>query len=113
PHVLRPVIRPHDDVTTSSGGILGRIKRRQLLRLGFLGGTVLALTELTALPYPFLKPNKIIGLGAKVPIGSTASVMAQFQASGDAPILNTAGRFFLLHPEGGIIAAYRKCTHLG
>jgi cytochrome b6-f complex iron-sulfur subunit len=107
------VIRPHDDVTTSSSGILGRIKRRQLLRLTFLGGTLLALGELTALIYPFFKVNKIVGLGAKVPVGSTASVMAQFQATGDAPILNTAGRFFLLHPDGGIIAAYRKCTHLG
>ena len=107
------MIRPHDDVTTSGGGILGRIKRRQLLRLGFLGGTLLALGEITAIIYPFFKPNKIVGLGAKVPVGSTASIMAQFQASQDVPILNTAGRFFLLHPEGGIIAAYRKCTHLG
>jgi cytochrome b6-f complex iron-sulfur subunit len=107
------VIRPHDDVTTSGAGILGRIKRRQLLRLGFLSGTVLALTELTVLLYPFLKPNKIVGLGAKVPVGSKESVLAAFQSAQDAPILNSQGRFFLLHPEGGIIAAYRKCTHLG
>ncbi len=43
------MIRPHDDVTTSGAGILGRIKRRQLLRLGFLTGTLLALTELTVI----------------------------------------------------------------
>ena len=60
------MIRPHDDVATTGGGLLGRIKRRQLLRLGFLGGTLLAVTELTALLYPFLKPNKIVGLGAKI-----------------------------------------------
>lgn len=107
------MIRPHDDATTSGGGILGRIKRRQLLRLGFLGGTLLAVGELTALIYPFMKPNKIVGLGAKVPVGSKDSVLAQFQQTQDAPILNSQGRFFLLHPEGGIIAAYRKCTHLG
>ena len=107
------MIRPHDDVTTSSGGILGRIKRRQLLRLGFLGGTLLALGELTAILYPFLKPNKIVGLGAKVPVGSKDSILATFQSTQDAPILNSQGRFFLLHPQGGIIAAYRKCTHLG
>jgi cytochrome b6-f complex iron-sulfur subunit len=107
------VIRPHDDVTTSSSGILGRIKRRQLLRLGFLGGTLLALGEMGALIYPFMKVNKIVGLGAKVPVGSTASIMAQFTSTQDVPILNTLGRFFLLHPDGGIIAAYRKCTHLG
>lgn len=107
------MIRPHDDVTTSGGGLLGKIKRRQLLRLGFLGGTLLALTEISALIYPFLKPNKIVGLGAKIPVGSKETLLAQFLATQDAPILNTQGKFFLLHPEGGIIAAYRKCTHLG
>jgi cytochrome b6-f complex iron-sulfur subunit len=107
------VIRPQDDVATSHTGVLGRIKRRQLLRLGFLGGTLLALGEITALLYPFMKPNKIVGLGAKVPVGSKDSLLAAFTASKDAPILNTQGRFFLIHPEGGIIAAYRKCTHLG
>jgi cytochrome b6-f complex iron-sulfur subunit len=107
------VIRPHEDAGTAGGGLLGRIKRRQLLRLGFLGGTLLAVTEISALIYPFLKPNKIVGLGAKIPMGSKEAVLAQFAAANDAPILNSQGKFFLLHPEGGIIAAYRKCTHLG
>ena len=107
------MIRPPDDVATTGGGLLGHIKRRQLLRMGFLGGTLLALGELSALIYPFMKPNKIVGLGAKVPVGSKDALLAQFQASQDVPILNTQGKFFLMHPEGGIIAAYRKCTHLG
>jgi len=29
------------------------------------------------------------------------------------PILNTQGRFFLIHGPGAIVAAYRKCVHLG
>ena len=107
------MIRPQDDIATSNSGVLGRIKRRQLLRVGFLGGTLLALAEIGGLIYPFMKPNKIVGLGAKVPVGSKEALLAQFEASKDVPILNTQGRFFLLHPEGGIIAAYRKCTHLG
>ena len=107
------MIRPQDDVATTNRGLLGHIKRRQLLRLGFLGGTLLALTELSALIYPFMKPNKIVGLGAKIPVGSKEALLAQFQATQDVPILNTQGKFFLMHPEGGIIAAYRKCTHLG
>src|SRR5207247_9809015 len=86
---------------------------RQLLRLGFLSGTLLALTELTVILYPFFKPTKIVGLGAKVPVGSKDSLLASFQSAQAAPILNSQGRFFLLHPPGGIIAAYRKCTHLG
>src|SRR5438874_945496 len=103
--VLDKLLKDHGYIEFASqnlpgGKILGRIKRRQLLRLGFLTGTLLALGELTALLYPFFKPNKIVGLGAKVPVGSKDAVMAQFQAAQDAPILNTAGKFFLLHPEG-------------
>lgn len=36
-----------------------------------------------------------------------------FRATNDRPMLFREGRFFLLHAPGGIIAAYRKCTHLG
>ena len=43
----KDVIRPHTDTTVQ--GLIGRIKRRQLLRLGFLGGTLLAITEITVL----------------------------------------------------------------
>ena len=107
------MIRPHEDTSTTSGGLLSRIKRRQILRLGFLGGTLLALGEISAILYPFMKVNKLVGLGAKVPIGPKDAILAQFGSSNDAPILNTEGRFFLLHAPGGIIAAYRKCTHLG
>lgn len=107
------MIRPENDIATTHGTLLGGIKRRQLLRLGFLGGTLLALAEIGGILYPFLKPNKIVGLGAKVAVGSKADILAQFKASNDTPILNTPGKFFLIHPEGGIVAAYRKCTHLG
>jgi cytochrome b6-f complex iron-sulfur subunit len=105
------VIRPHADTTVA--GLIGRIKRRQLLRMGFLGGTMLALTELTVFLLPFARINKIVGLGAKVPVGKKTDIMAKFQQTNDVPQLFTEGKFFLLHPEGGIIAAYRKCTHLG
>jgi nitrite reductase/ring-hydroxylating ferredoxin subunit len=105
------VIRPHTDTTVM--GLIGRIKRRQLLRLGFLTGTLLAVTELTVAVVPFFRVNKIVGLGAKIAVGSKQTVLSQFQAANDAPILNIEGKFFLLHAPGGIIAAYRKCTHLG
>ncbi len=107
------MIRPHDDTSTTSGGLIAHIKRRQLLRLGFLGGTLLALGEIGGVLLPFLKVNKIVGLGAKVPVGAKDAILASFGATNDTPILNVEGKFFLLHPEGGIIAAYRKCTHLG
>jgi len=105
------VIRPHTDTTVQ--GLIGRIKRRQLLRLGFLGGTLLAITEITVLVVPFIRVNKILGLGAKIPVGTKQSILDNFKATNDTPVLNLEGKFFIIHAPGGIIAAYRKCTHLG
>lgn len=107
------MIRPHADTSTSAGGLIARIKRRQLLRLGFLGGTLLALAEIGGVLVPFMRVNKIVGLGAKVPAGGRQDILAKFAANDDTPLLYIEGKFFLLHAPGGIIAAYRKCTHLG
>ncbi len=89
------------------------LDRRQLLRAGFLGGVVLAGTEIVAAVAPFMSVNKIVGLGLPVNVGTKAQILESFVETNDAPILFRAGHFFLLHPKGGIIAAYRKCTHLG
>ena len=107
------MIRPHEETSTIAGGMIAKLKRRQLLRLGFLGGTLLAVAELGGIFLPFFHVQKIVGLGARIAAGSKADILAKFAATNDAPILNTEGRFFLLHAPGGIIAAYRKCTHLG
>jgi cytochrome b6-f complex iron-sulfur subunit len=107
------VIRPHDDTSIVSGGMLSRVKRRQLLRIGFLTGTLLAVTELSAAFLPFFWVLKIEGLGAKITAGTKKDILAKFQASKDEPQLNSQGRFFLIHGPGAIAAAYVKCTHLG
>ena len=107
------MIRPHDDTSIQAGGLLSRIKRRQFFRLAFLGGTLLALGEISGILIPFLRVNKIVGLGAKVPAGKKNDILARFQSSDDTPQLYVEGKFFLLHAPGGILAAYRKCTHLG
>ena len=87
--------------------------RRQLLRYGFLGGLSLAGAEIVGSVLPFLQVRKIVGLGVPVNVGSKAAVLANFAETNDAPILFRQGHFFLLHAPGGIVAAYRKCTHLG
>ena len=107
------MIRLHGEDSNAAGSLIARLKRRQLLRLGILGGSALALAEFGGIFLPFFHVQKITGLGAKIAIGTKADILAKFSATSDAPILNTEGRFFLLHPQGGIIAAYRKCTHLG
>jgi len=90
-----------------------QIRRRQLLRVGFAAAFALSLTELAAAIVPYLRVTRIIGLGAPVAVGTASEILAQFAATDDRPILFREGRFFLLHAPGGIIAAYRKCTHLG
>jgi cytochrome b6-f complex iron-sulfur subunit len=91
----------------------GRVRRRQLLRVGFASAVALIVTELAAAVAPYLKVTRIIGLGAPVAVGTAGEIFAQFANTNDRPILFREGRFFLLHAPGGIIAAYRKCTHLG
>jgi cytochrome b6-f complex iron-sulfur subunit len=107
------VIRPHDDTSIVQGGLISRVKRRQLLRIGFLTATLLATGEATGLLIPFIRVIKIEGLGAKVPAGKKADVLAAFGRTKDEPILNTEGRFFLIHAPNAVAAAYRKCVHLG
>ena len=90
-----------------------RLRRRQLLRVGFAGVLALSVAELAAAVAPFLRVTRITGLGVPVAVGTAAEVFAEFAKTNDRPILFREGRFFLLHAPGGIIAAYRKCTHLG
>ena len=49
------MIRPHDDTSIAAGGLLSRVKRRQLLRIGFLTAMLLAVGELSAAFLPFFR----------------------------------------------------------
>ena len=89
------------------------VGRRQVLRLGFLAAISLAGVEILSAVVPFLRVQKIVGLGVPVNIGPRSAILAAFSATNDAPILYRQGHFFLLHAPGAIVAAYRKCTHLG
>ena len=84
-----------------------------MLRVAFASAVALSATELAVAVAPFLRVTRIVGLGAPVTVGTADEILKQFAATNDRPILFREGRFFLLHPPGGIIAAYRKCTHLG
>src|SRR5207244_11838850 len=95
------------------GDAVARWRRRAILRRGFLGALGLAATEIGALVAPFIRVNRIEGLGVPVTVGTRRELLDLFAATNDRPILFRQGRFFLLHAPGGIIAAYRKCTHLG
>jgi cytochrome b6-f complex iron-sulfur subunit len=96
-----------------STALVSRWRRRAILRMAFLAALGLAATEVAALVAPFIRVNRIEGLGNPIAVGTKAQLLEMFAATDDRPILFREGRFFLLHAPGGIIAAYRKCTHLG
>ena len=89
------------------------LRRRQLLRGGFGAIGAIATAGVAGAVAPFLRVTRVTGFGTPVRVGTRASLLAKFAGSRDAPILNVPGRFWLLHAPGGILAAYRKCTHLG
>ena len=106
------MIRPHE-FALAQNTTIPRVKRRALLRIGFLSAVGIAAAELAGALPAFVRVIKIEGLGGSVVAGTKADVLASFAKTNDVPILNLQGRFFLIHAPGAIAAAYRKCTHLG
>src|SRR2546430_12404567 len=97
----------------TAGDTVSGWRRRRVLRFACVGALGVAASEIVALVAPFIRVNRIEGLGIPVSVGTKAQLLETFSATNDRPILFREGRFFLLHAPGGIIAAYRKCTHLG
>ena len=93
----------------------GRLaRRRDLLRIAFLSATALAATELAITIAPFLRVNRVAGLGASVSLTQTKSdILGRFASTGDEPILFAQQRFFLIHAPNAVAAVFRRCTHLG
>src|SRR5437762_8909519 len=87
-----------------------RWRRRAILRFGFLGAVGLAATEIGALVAPFIRVNRIEGLGNPVAVGTKTQVLELFSATNDRPVLFREGRFFLLHAPGGIVARSEEHT---
>jgi cytochrome b6-f complex iron-sulfur subunit len=91
----------------------GALPRRRLLRSGFAAAASLAVAGVAGAVLPFLRVTRVSGFGTPIEVGTRAELLARFAATDDRPILDVPGRFWLLHAPGGVIAAYRKCTHLG
>lgn len=89
------------------------LQRRQLLRAGFAAIGTAAAVGIAGAVVPFLRVTRVIGLGETIAAGKKTDILARFAATNDTPILYPQHRFFLLRAPGGIVAAYRKCTHLG
>ena len=85
------------------------VTRRDFLKLGLGALSALALLEIGGASLVFLKPRSLAGeFGGVV----TAGLVDSFPAGSVVEFTN--GRFFLVRSnDGGFLAVYRRCTHLG
>lgn len=86
-----------------------QVTRRDFLKFAWGAAGVLALVETGGVVLSFFSPRVVEGeFGGIIEAGSVDS----FTPGSVTPF--TQGRFFLVRmPDGGIVALYRKCTHLG
>ena len=87
----------------------GKLSRRGFINLLWGAAGALAFTEMSLAGLRFLAPRPTEGkFGGVFNLGD----QKQFPAGSVTPV--EAGRFYLVHlQEGGFIATYRRCTHLG
>lgn len=85
------------------------LSRRSFLKMGLGALGTLALLEVGGASLVFMKPRSLEGeFGSLVNAGTVDSFTA------GSVVEFPDGRFFLVRsPEGGFLAVYRRCTHLG
>lgn len=100
-----PAAPPAPDARAAAEGI----SRRQLLRQGMYGTVGLFMTQALVGAGVMFWPAKVTGFGAKM----LAPVKLSELKPNDPPVRVREGRFWLSRVEGGLIALYWKCPHLG
>lgn len=85
------------------------VSRRDFLKLAWGAAGALALVETGGVVLSFFSPRIVEGeFGGVIDAGQVDS----FPSGSVTPF--TQGRFYLVRmPDGGFLALYRKCTHLG
>lgn len=85
------------------------VSRRDFLKVAWGAAGALALVEAAGVVLSFFSPRVVEGeFGGIFEAGTVDS----FAAGSVTPF--TQGRFYLVRmPDGGFLALYRKCTHLG
>ncbi len=85
------------------------VSRRDFLKVAWGAAGALALVEAGGVVLSFFSPRVVEGeFGGIIEAGAVES----FPAGSVTPF--TQGRFYLVRmPDGGFLALYRKCTHLG
>jgi len=86
-----------------------KLSRREFMHIGWGVAGALAVSELTFAGLRFLSPRATAG-----EFGSTFNLGPFDQYPAGSVTSVEAGRFYLVRlPEGGFLAVYRRCTHLG
>ncbi len=93
---------------TGTSQAVKTVSRRNFVRNATLGAIVIVLSQLTVGFLRFFWPNKTGAFGSVLTVSA-----ADVPGAGETPYRNTAGKFYLLQNEDGLIALYWKCTHLG
>lgn len=85
------------------------VSRRDFLKVAWGVAGAVALAEVGGVAYQFLSPRVVEGEFGGI---FTAGAVESFPAGSVTPF--PSGRFYLVREDdGGIVALYRKCTHLG
>jgi cytochrome b6-f complex iron-sulfur subunit len=87
----------------------GKLSRRDVLTVAWGAAGALVLGEAAFIGLKFLAPLEVEGeFGGVFPLGP----VEQYPEGSVTPV--EAGRFFLVRlKDGGLLALYRRCTHLG
>ncbi len=85
------------------------VSRRDFLKIAWGAAGALALVQASGLALQFLSPKVVEGeFGGVFALGPVEN----FPPASVTPV--NAGRFYLVRlADGGLLALYRKCTHLG
>lgn len=93
----------------------GLLTRRVFMIGSFWSGLLAAVVGLLGAPLDFMWPRKLEAFG-----GTYVVPAAEVPPEGGEPVRFPSGRFYLSHlapgqegSQGGILAIYQKCTHLG
>lgn len=93
---------------TGTSQAVKTVSRRNFVRNATLSAIVIVLSQLTFGFLRFFWPNKTGAFGSVLTVGA-----ADVPEVGAEPYRNTAGKFYLVNNEDGVLALYWKCTHLG
>jgi cytochrome b6-f complex iron-sulfur subunit len=86
--------------------------RRSFLSKLWIGLGLVALAEVVAVGFAFLRSNKFKARGTDSPVMVTAGAVDKFEPNSVTAFVR--GRFYLARlKDGGLLALSRKCTHLG